>query len=156
MLNISASSIKRLISLNGKVNVTLNCRWARGIKMADNTICFESVTQVVSSNTWSVPACRGGVFTWWNKGPPKVLVTTEVEPQSWNHCSSHWRAWTRPIDKVQGWVKSLEAVSEKQKSRSTSISSRIRAVNGPALGSAVTEATQPTSIRPKRKKTLNG
>lgn len=80
MRNISVSSIKRLISLNGKVNVTLNCRWAREIKMADNTICFESGTQVVSSHTWRIPACRGGVVTWWNKGPPKVLVSAEVEP----------------------------------------------------------------------------
>lgn len=148
MLNISVSSIKRLISLNSKVNVTLNCRWAREIKMVDNTICFESVTRVVSYHTRSIPACRGGVFTWWNKGPPKVLVTAEVEPQSWIHCSFHWRAWRRPIDKVQGPVKSLEAVSEKQKSRST-LTSRIRAVNGPFPGSAVTEVLQLIKTRQK-------
>lgn len=120
MLSISVSSIKRLITLNGKVNVTVNCRWAREIKMADNTICFESASRVVPPHTRSVSACRGGVFTWWNKGPPKVLLTTEVEPQSWIHCSSEWRGWTRPTDKVQG-VKAWNW-SEQQKSRSTSIS----------------------------------
>lgn len=118
MLSISVSSLKRLISLNGKVNVTVNCRWAREIKMADSTICFESATRVVSPHTRSISACRGGVFTRWNKGLPKVLLTTEVEPES-------TAAQTEGVE--QGpLIKYRESghlnVSEQQKSRSTSIS----------------------------------
>lgn len=80
--------------------------------------------------TLCISACKGGVLAVWNKGPPKVLVTAEVETDSQAHNKP---SETKPIDTTQGVTEGTGNCEWKAEKWSTSISLWTHTVTAPLL-----------------------